>query len=90
MTKDVTIIGILRKLLRLNPPKPVTKKELRELKMRAEKEETKSRIAISKGQQWKARQEKIESIYKIFSGAFGPSHSATGRERSRRDEVRFF
>src|SRR5207245_9349216 len=93
MTKEISsqhgfAIGLLRKLLRVEPPKPVTKKELRELKMQAEKEETKSRISIAKGKQWKARQEKIESIYKMFSGAFGPSHSATGRGRSKRNEVR--
>lgn len=41
--------SILKTILRINPPKPVTQTEIDQLKLLAQKEELKSRIAKAKG-----------------------------------------
>ena len=60
-------MSILRKILRVEKPQPVTQEELEQLKMQIEKEKLNAEIAKIKNEQSKYRKEKWANIASAWS-----------------------
>lgn len=75
-------MGLLGRMLRGGKHSPVTKKELHQLRMRAEKEEIKSRISKAHSSRWEARRKTWNSIAGEWGG-HNSFNSFESRKKSR-------
>lgn len=62
-------MSLIKKILLIKEKKPVTKEELEQLELEAQKQELKARIARSKSMQFDAKLKKFESFGKTFGGS---------------------